>query len=503
MKVPKRRWIILLLAVIVIAAVGAGVAWQRNKHRSTRTAIAATVRTASVQKRTVSSSIDAVGELQAMRQEALYAKVAGKVTELLVKPGDMVKSGQVLARLSSEDAELAVADAKDALALARSKLTSAQDAYKNAPQNAEMQLQKARQDYLNAKLKVDELAAGPKPEEVEQYRSSLRQAQLNLHTAEADAANQEILYKAKAISRTEYEQSTNAVTIARDNVTNAQLKLDALLKGADQKEKDAAAAALKQAEINLRLAENDYAKAASQDAVIQAEADVRNAEKALRTAEENLASLTIKAPFAGMVLATNAVVGQEKAAGSASDALITLSAPDRWQVMAYVDESDLSKLHSGQRAQITLSAMEDRNFNASLTAIGGESKTSQGVVTYPIYLALETYNPLFRPGMSADVLVQLVYRPNVLAVPDAAIVERRGKTMVQVQENGATSYVEVEVGEKGNGYTEIVSGLTEGQTIVLPGRTGASQPSRGPQNQNGRQQNVRVGGAPAMMMIPR
>ncbi|MGI6081911.1 MAG: efflux RND transporter periplasmic adaptor subunit [Limnochordia bacterium] len=473
----KRKWIVIVAIILTVLIGATGFARWWTNRKTAAWGPDSFVRTAQVQRRTLSSVVDAIGELRSMREEASYNAVPAKVIEVLVSPGQIVKPGQVLVRFETDDAERALEDALQDLELARARLASARDDHANAPRTAEIQLQRARQELLNAKLKLESLLAGPTEEELEQARANVRQAQISLRAAEEELTAQRQLYEAGLVPRMEYQQYVERLEIAKDNLTNAQLRQNSLLKGPDPKEKEAAESAVQQAEVNLLLAEEAVAKAASAEAVIQAEAEVRRMESAVETARKNLDSLTLKAPFEAMVLQLNAVVGTELSTSSSSSGerspVVTLAAVGEWQVVAYVDESDLSLLEPGQQVQVTLAALEDRPFRGRLTAIGGEARVSQNVVTYPIYVELSEHEPLFRPGMTADIVVQVLHKPNVLVLPDPAIIDERGVTTVLLasnEPNGEPTPVRIETGLKGNGFTEILSGLQEGQTVIIPGR---------------------------------
>lgn len=471
----RRRWIVIAVAIVLVLLAAMGFVRWRAHRKASALGPGDPVRTVQVQRRTLSSVVDATGELRPTREESLYNAVSAKVVEVLVSPGQIVKPGQVLVRFATDEAERALAEAQQDLALANARLATARDNYANAPKTAEIQVQKARQELLNAKLKLESLLAGPTEQDLEQARASLRQAQISLRTAEDELAAQRLLYEAGLVAKMEYQQYVEKLEIAKDNLTNAQLRQNSLLKGADPKEKEAALAAVQQAEVNLAIAEEARAKAASSESVIQAEAEVRKAETAVETARRNLASLTLKAPFEGMVLQLNAVVGAELSAGGSADrlAVVSLAAVRKWQVVAYVDESDLSALQPGQRVEITLAAMERQPFSGRLVAIGGEARVSQSVVTYPIYVELTAHDALFRPGMTADIVVQVLHKPNVLVLPDAAVIDQRGRATVRLataEPEDEPQFAQIEIGLKGNGYTEIVSGLEEGQTVIIPGR---------------------------------
>ena len=165
-----------------------------------------------------------------------------------------MKSGQVLVRFDTAEAERALEDALQDLELARARLASARDDHANAPKTAEVQLQRARQELLNAKLKLESLLAGPTEEELEQARANVRQAQNSLRSAEEELAAQRLLYEAGLVPRMEYQQYVERVEVAKDNLTNAQLRLNSLLKGPDPKEKEAAESAITTGRVNLVLA---------------------------------------------------------------------------------------------------------------------------------------------------------------------------------------------------------------------------------------------------------
>ncbi|HHW10633.1 MAG TPA: efflux RND transporter periplasmic adaptor subunit [Firmicutes bacterium] len=467
----RRRWIIASAILVLLVVAGIVLANWRG-GRNAAGGVTAAVRTAKVERRAMSNSVDATGSLAPSRQEALYNKVAAKVDEILVQPGELVKSGQILVRMVSPEAELALANAKDSLELARSKLAVARENYEKTAVNNELAYQKAYQERLNAVLRLKTLENQPDEGELEQARANLRQAQVNLQAAERELASREALLQAGAISSAEYELQLSQVESARESVRLAEWRLKNLEAGPDPLELEAARISLQQAEINLALAEQNMKKEASKDAVIQAEVEVRQAENALRAAEENLASLTLKAPFDGMVLAVNVTKGQELPSGSANSPVVTVAAAEKWLMEGYVDEMDISSVKPGQPVKVILAAMEDKELSGKVLSIGGVARVSYSVVTYPLKVELNTYDPIFRPGMTADAEIQVVFKPNALVVPERAVTIRRGEALVQVPgaEPGADPvWVPVEVGLRSNGFIEIVSGLEEGQEVIVSG----------------------------------
>ena len=135
-------------------------------------------------------------------------------------------------------------------------------------------------------------------------------------------------------------------------------------------------------------------------------------------------------------------------------------------IKAQANEVDVPSLAAGQKATVTLDAFPDKTFVGTVSSVDSIGTSSSGVVTYNVYITLVSPPPTIHSGMTASAVIQTNKKNNVLKVPTTAIQTTDGASTVQVMKNGQVSNFDVEIGIADDTNTEIVSGLTEGQTVV-------------------------------------
>ncbi|HEX6498222.1 MAG TPA: efflux RND transporter periplasmic adaptor subunit [Micromonosporaceae bacterium] len=222
------------------------------------------------------------------------------------------------------------------------------------------------------------------------------------------------------------------------------------------------------------------ASTAQQAAQHQADlASVNDAQQQVASAKAALAATALTAPVAGVVTAVDVAVGLPAPAGAAVQ-----MRTGSMIVQASIGEADVAKLQVGQAAQVVFTALgatAPAKVATLPTAGVSSGANANAVVTFPVQLTLDRPVDRLLPGMSAQVVVTIASKDNVLAVPSSAVNGGRGRYTVQVLRNGAPVTRSVEIGLATAGYTEIVSGLTEGETVVVGvvgATTGASPTAR-------------------------
>jgi membrane fusion protein, macrolide-specific efflux system len=239
----------------------------------------------------------------------------------------------------------------------------------------------------------------------------------------------------------------------------------------------------------------------AQEQVYQQESTVAQAETTVTTAEEALADATLTAPIGGLVIAVNDQVGDtvsgtntsssssSSSSGSSgtgtggtgdsgssassssgsSSAFVTIADTSKFIVTANIAEADIANVKVGQTASITFPAISSTATSpATVTAIAPTGTTSNSIVTYATTITLTSPPAGLRIGQTADVTITTeASKPTALYVPAAAITTEDGTSTVKVVKNGKTSTVEVTTGIVGDNGTQITSGLTEGETIVI------------------------------------
>lgn len=293
--------------------------------------------------------------------------------------------------------------------------------------------------------------------------------------------------KASAVKDAQSIQGAqNALTNAQNNATATQLK--------DNQSLTSAQNALGNAQLSQQSAEAGNAVkeqpplpgdlAAAQAAVTQAESTVNLDQIAL-------SDTALLAPTAGTVAAVNGSVGQSSggassssssssSSASATSGFVHLSNVDALLVKVGFTESDASQIKVGQPATITLAALPAQQLAAHVVSIDTLSTVVSNVVNYNVTLALDRSTAGTKPGMTASVTLVIGEADNALHVPTAAVRGSGANGIVTVvNSTGQQTQTPVVLGLKGDNSTQIVSGLNEGQTVVIASTTGTSGATTG------------------------
>jgi macrolide-specific efflux system membrane fusion protein len=225
-----------------------------------------------------------------------------------------------------------------------------------------------------------------------------------------------------------------------------------------------------------------------------AEASVKAAQLAVDDATKALASTKLRAPYAGTIASIDADVGDSvgssssSSSGSSGDSstssasssdsstssdssrgsgVMTLAQLSRYKMSVSLSESDVGKVKVGQTATVTVNAASDEEFSARVTNVGvlssssssTSSSSSSTAVSYPVTLTLKQTG---KAGMSATADI-VVSQSSGLSVPTQAL---QGST-VTVESNGKRMTRQVQTGVAGDSSTQIVSGLREGEKVVV------------------------------------
>ncbi|WP_246106538.1 biotin/lipoyl-binding protein [Pseudonocardia kunmingensis] len=233
-------------------------------------------------------------------------------------------------------------------------------------------------------------------------------------------------------------------------------------------------------------------------AVIAAQAAVANAQRDLDNA-------TLRAPVAGTVSVLNGVVGEFLSPGSGTSALAPGSAatipgvdasagaaaaaagpvnPTRpggaapflvlddvnaFQVVVPFNESDAATIVPNQKVEVAVDALPDLTLTGSVLSVAPTGTSIAGVISYYVTAVVDGSDPRLKDGQTVRATVVTEEIGNVLSVPSAAVRQENGKSTVTVVEpDGAERPVPFEAGKVGAGRTQVLSGLREGQQVVLP-----------------------------------
>lgn len=208
-------------------------------------------------------------------------------------------------------------------------------------------------------------------------------------------------------------------------------------------------------------------------------------------------SPTILAPESGVVANIVVVQGMEISNSLSERTSSTVASIKREGTpiaSLNVSEVDINKVQVGQKVEINLSSISDKTFTGEVVGIDKIGTISSGVSNYPVIVKFTEDSSLVLPNMGVDAEIIVQEKADTVYVPTSAISTRQGKTIVRIKENEKISPVEVVTGISTSEFTEIISGINEGVTVLV-----SSLPTTGfTSSTEGKMQNVFMGGGPAM-----
>ena len=225
-------------------------------------------------------------------------------------------------------------------------------------------------------------------------------------------------------------------------------------------------------------------KQASEEYAIQKES--------VSKAQTNLGYAIITSPIDGIVLSKEVEEGQTVAAAMETPTLFIIAQDlTDMQVIADVDEADIGGVKEGQRVTFTVDAFPDDLFEGKVTQVRQEATEESNVVTYEVVISAPNDDLKLKPGLTANVTIFTNERDGVLAVPSKAlrfapnenllaegesITDCEGKDKVWMREGSNFKAVPVKIGVTNGTYTEIISGLKEGDAVLTDFIIGIDQP---------------------------
>ena len=457
---------------------------------------------------TLLSTINASGRIEPQNEVRVEFGISGVVAEVFVKRGQYVTKGTLMARLRTDDLELAIRRAEVELARARAQL---QQLYE-PPDEADVAA--ARAEVARAKAQLEELRAPPNPKELDSAQAAVISARANLKRVLKGLDENEITVRAAQLRRAEIalkqaqwaydqisyrgdagaspqaaqlEQATIDYEAAKANyllatkgadeadiaaaeaqVAQAEAALDRLVRGPSETEQKAAEAQLAQAEAALARLLREPSP--SERAIAQAAVDA--AQIAVEQARVNLASALLVAPIDGVVTESNLKVGENSTPGRAQG--VVLSDLSAYQITVEVDEVDIGRVHVGQEVSISVDAFPDTRLEGYVTEIAprATSAGAGGVISYQVTIALNDRDIMLLLGLSADATIEVERLEDVLLIPNRAVsVDRsRGEARYLVEKvtpDGLSAPVEIRLGLRGETYSQVVQGLAEGDRVVV------------------------------------
>lgn len=273
------------------------------------------------------------------------------------------------------------------------------------------------------------------------------------------------------------QQFIDRMALIANNVTtgnsgNSQAEIDAdrsTVNGAGQSVSSARSSE-QTAYASWTVASNNLAlenSGSTAEDIVAQEAQVKVAEADLASAQAQLRKTAIIAPFDGTVTKMDIKIGEII---SPSDTSIAMIGDGLFEIESYIPEVSIARLSIDNPATITLDAYgSDIEFYAKVIAIDPAETIRDGVSTYKTTLRFDKEDPRIKSGMTANIRIISERKSDTIIIPKSIILDRDGAKYVRVKNGELIVETLVETGSvTALGQVEIISGLSEGDVIVLP-----------------------------------
>ncbi|GIG93322.1 efflux RND transporter periplasmic adaptor subunit [Plantactinospora endophytica] len=415
--------------VAALVVIGIAVVWTLHRAEPAPPGGSGTAR---VDRGEVVTAVATTGSLEPAQTRTLGFAADGTVTAVNVRPGDQVKTGQVLAEIDATDAKERVDDRRQSLDDAEEALTDAQEAADGG--TAACPVAAPRIGQVGAVALVAAGGATPPP-------ASTPSPSPSGQPSPSPSPTRSTRPPAGQPTASQPPRSGGGQAPGSGQAPGAQVPGGG------------------------RGAECSGQRAG--DPVLAAQQRVTSAEVALAEAEDQLAGTKIRAPIGGKVLTVAGAVGADVGTGST---FVTLADVVGMQVAADVPEAYAGRLTIGQSATVTLANRPGEEFAARVVRVDPVGAADGDLVRYGVVLAFEEVPAELLVGQSANVRVRTGEVAGVVRVPSTAV---RGDATVVVRTGAGDQVRAVGVGLRGDRYTEIKTGLVEGDEVVTAGVEGS------------------------------
>lgn len=481
----KRNVVILLLFMAAFGFV---------YYKYLRPATPTTYEYVTVLRKDIKKTVEGSGKVVSVSELDIQQLSGGKVTSVLVKPGDYVKEGQIIARLDSRQAAITLAQAKasydkiingstkEELDITNQSVINAKQSYEITKQQQDTAVANAKKTLLNSGLAVTSLYDGKVysdlptlsgsftcTQEVE-YKISLYSSSYAIVSG-GDASGQMLITSVpQALGSCGLYLSFDSskswgigewkVSIPNKLSSNYSTNLNAYNNALLAREQALTNAST--SIVNAQLSLNQKVVGARPEDIASAEASYASA----KLAYENT---IIRAPFDGQIGSVSAAVGQQT---STQTGVATIITKDKIAEIS-LNEIDIVNVSLGQEVELTFDAIPDETFMGRVAEINTVGVAASNVVSFAVKISIPNADERIKSGMSVTSDIVVDKKENVLTVPSATIrsekIEKSIKSFVMkkdISEKAKNTKVYVTIGLNNDTDAEILDGLAEGDMVV-------------------------------------
>jgi RND family efflux transporter MFP subunit len=432
-----------ITSLILLLAIGAGVYFGYTQLL-TKTSEEVSYTTATVKKGDILSLVSSSGQVGDANQINLMSEVSGEITEIAVKEGQEVKSGDLIAQIDDETLENEIYQASLAVQTAQNSLDKLIEPASDADiLKAENAVTSAENSLTKLKLTQDQ--------EMETAKDDRDEAQDNLDD----------------LSKDDLEYDTKKETY-KSQIQDAKQKIETykITHPMDLAETEAKVTEAKQALEDVKAGTNE-------DEIEAQELNVAEKQSQLNDLISQRSDYTVTAPKDGTVAIINYEEGEKITGGgsvTSTTALAVLISQTKNAVVS-INEVDVPSVSVGLKANLTFDALPDLEMTGTVSEVDLIGTVENNVVYNNVTVAFDTQDERIKNGMTVNVDIITQSKKDILIIASSAIKTQGDSNYVQILNNKQVETVKVEIGISDDTNTEILSGLSAGDEVILKTNT--------------------------------
>jgi HlyD family secretion protein len=409
------------------------------------------------------------------RSVDIAPQITARVTDILVQEGDVVSPGQPVIQLYKDDLQSNIRLAAIEADVAAARAIQAASAVQLTQLTVEAEIGRAEAVLRSHEAKLSRLESGSRPEEIALAQTEIDRALKELEYAEEAAQRAARLLDRGAISKVKADQAALSYESAKSIHQSAMETLALLKAGPTREDVAAAEAEVEAAEFGVRAAAAREAEIElrKQDQAV-AEQAVQAAREAVRAAEVALRNATLNSPFPGVIGHVHVEIGD-----LVSPLRPAISVVDQanMEVAAEIGDQDSSSIAVGQTVGISAAAHPGRLFQGVVTWVADEAvqkpnSTIRSRIIRAIIDPDEAAQAALKPGMEVTVHGRGTVASDVLVIPSRGLRGSDQTESIWVVEENRAVIREIEIGRYTFDLTEVISGLKEGDIVIISPKEG-------------------------------
>lgn len=357
--------------------------------------------------------LDVSGNLELTEVDISF-KVPGKLVELNVDEGSWVKKGMVIARIDRDQVERQRTRDQAGLFSAESQFSQTETSIQWQRQTLESDVALRKAELAAAQAQLDQLLAGSRPQEIQQARAAVNDAEAQHDQAKADWDRAQDLIKNDDISKQQYDQYRTRLESTAATLMQAREKLALVVEGPRKEDIEAARAQVARAQAAVQVSEaNRLELKRREEDLVAHRAEVERARAQMAITQTQINDTVVTAPIDGVVLVKSAEVGEVLAAGTT---VVTIGDIDHPWLRAYVNETDLGRVKLGQAAKLTTDSYPGKTYPGRISFIASEAEfTPKQIQTreervklvYRVKIDVDNHSHDLKSNMPVDADIQL------------------------------------------------------------------------------------------------